>query len=273
MNPKTYSILVVSAIVAVVILGSVMGSFTVVEPGQRGVRVTLGSVDQAVLGEGLHFKMPMVARIDTVNVRQARDGFNAACYSSDLQQITARVAVLYSIPESNVVNIYQNYFGNPFQEFVRPRAEEAVKEVTASRSAERIVKDREAVKRESLESLRKKVDGLVTIHDLVIENLDLSDELERAIEMKMVQEQEAARAKFAQEQARTDAETAQIRAAGEAEAIKIRGAALKENLGLIELQIVEKWNGVAPTTIVVGSSGDSGAAPAASSIILPVRVR
>jgi prohibitin 2 len=269
---KTYSVIAFFGIAALALFATVFGSFRVVEPGQRGVRVTLGSVDQAVLDEGLHFKTPFVARIDMVNVRQVRDGFNAACYSADLQQITARVSVLYNIPEGNVVNIYQNYFGSPFAEFVRPRAEEAIKEVTASRSAERIVKDREAVKREALESLRRKVNGLVTIHDLVIENLDLSDELERAIEMKMVQEQEAARAKFAQEQARTEAETAQIRAAGEAEAIKIRGAALKENPGLVDLQIVEKWNGVAPSTIVVGGQGSEADAPA-SSIILPVRMR
>ena len=85
--------------------------------------------------------------------------------------------------------------------------------------------------------------------DLVINDISLSEELEKAIEQKMIREQEAAKARFAQRQAEIDAETEIIRAQGVAEAIRIRGEALSLNPAFIDLQIVEKWDGLAPLVI------------------------
>ncbi len=266
MNQSRAASLLVTIVVLVVIFG-VLGtsSYKIVAPGNRGVKVTLGSVSEQALPEGLHFKAPFITRVDEVSVRTRKVSFATSCYSSDLQQVQANVAVVYSIPESSVVNIYRNYAGDPFEQFVKPLVQEALKEVCASRSAERIVKEREPVKSESLDSLRRKVGGLITISDLAIENFDLSNELERAIEAKMVQEQEAARAKFAQQQAQIEAETAKIRAQGEADAITVRGAALKENKDLVSLQIVEKWDGRAPSTIMIGGENSNPA-----NLLLPI---
>ena len=249
-----------------VILGIafVASSYKVVDPGNRGVRVTLGSVDTGLLQEGIHFKAPFITKIDEVSIRKIRVSFTTSCYSSDLQQVDARLAVVYSVPESNVITIYRSYAGDPFSQFVQPLVQESFKEVTATRSAERIVKEREIVKNEALASLKRKIAGLVEIHDVVIENLDLSDQLEKAIESKMVQQQEAARAEFAQQQAQIEAKTAQIRAEGEANAIRTRGEALLQYPNMVSFLIVEKWDGKSPSTIVLDS------ASTAASVILPV---
>ena len=88
----------------------------------------------------------------------------------------------------------------------------------------------------------------------------------------MVQEQEAAKAKFTKQkaeieaeivtaQAKGEADAALLRAKADAEAIKIRGEALKQNAGVVELQLIEKWDGVAPQ-IVAGGSGVSLILPA-----------
>ena len=89
---------------------------------------------------------------------------------------------------------------------------------------------------------------------MVIQNVALSKELETAIEAKMVQEQEAARARFAQHQAETEANTAVIKAKGEAESINLRGKALRENPSVLELQIVERWDGVTPLVVGPGAT-------------------
>jgi prohibitin 2 len=49
-----------------------------------------------------------------------------------------------------------------------------------------------------------------------------------------------------------------IKAKGEAESIRIRGDALKENPAFVDLQIVDKWDGITP--LVVGS-GDNFVLP------------
>ena len=71
----------------------------------------------------------------------------------------------------------------------------------------------------------------------------------------MVQEQEAARARFAQQQAQTEASTVVIKAKGEAESIALRGAALRENPSVLELQIIERWDGITPQVVGPGATG------------------
>lgn len=236
-------------------------SIHVVPPGHRGIKVLFGSTDSNALNEGLSFSNPLSV-IEDVSVRQETKEFSAECFSSDLQQVNSRVKILYRVPQQSVVSVFRDYKGDPFTSLVEPRVQEAVKEATATRTAEGIVKNREEVKAVSLATSRKKLNGFIEIDDLVIEDLALSKELKVAIEQKMVQEQEAAKAKFTQQKAEIDSKTAVIRATGEAEAIKIRGAALRENPALIQLQLVEKWDGKAPQYIGGGASG--------ANIILPV---
>jgi prohibitin 2 len=157
--------------------------------------------------------------------------------------------VLYRIPEDSVVQIYKQYAGDPFDSLVAPRVQEALKEVTALRTAEQIVKDRESIKQGAIAAARTKIGSIVSVEDIVIRNIDLSPELERAIEAKMVAEQEAAKARFTQQQTEIEAQTVIIRAKGEAEAIKVRGEALKLNPAFLRLQIVEKWNGKSPLVV------------------------
>ena len=158
--------------------------------------------------------------------------------------------VLYRIPESSVVKLFQQYYGDPFESLVAPRVQEALKEVAALQSAEQIVKNREQIKARALELTRKKVGTFLVVEDIVIQNISLTGQLESAIEAKMVQEQEAQKAQYVQQRAQIDADTAVIQAKGEAESIRIRGEALKDDPAMVDLKIVEKWDGIAP--LVVG---------------------
>ncbi|MBL7671355.1 MAG: hypothetical protein JNM39_12800 [Bdellovibrionaceae bacterium] len=133
------------------------------------------------------------------------------------------------------MKMFRDYSGDPFDSLISPRVSEALKEVTALQSAEQIVKKREEVKGKTLEGARAKVGDLLVIEDVVIQNVALSKELETAIEAKMVQEQD-----------------------------RVRGRAVQDNPGLVQLQIVEKWNGISP--LVIGGGGGSGGA----NILLPI---
>lgn len=229
----------------------------VVQPGTRGVSVTLGTVAPDFKPEGFGFKKPFITHIQPISIRQQTRPMPAECYSSDLQQVKMEVHVLYRVPEHSVVKIFQEYAGAPFDNLIAPRVQEALKEVAATQSAEQIVKNREEIKMRALELARRKIGpDFLVVADLVIFNLALSSELETAIEMKMVQEQEAEKAKFTQLKAQIEANTAIIRAKGEAEAIQVRGTALRANPDFIKLQILQNWNGRSP--LVVGGSGDGG---------------
>jgi prohibitin 2 len=248
--------------VGVLVFAFVVGSSSttyVVEPGTRGIKVTLGKAADKFLPQGLGFKTPLITTIVPVNIRQRTETVRAECFSSDLQQVILDLRVLYRVPEESVVEIYKKFAGDPFDSLIAPRVQEAMKEITALETAEQIVKNREEIKQKALAAAKAKVGSILWVEDIVIRNIDLSKELERAIEAKMVAEQQAAQARFTQIQTQVEAETAVIRAKGEAEAIKVRGEALKLNPAFLRLQIVERWNGKSPL-VVPAEANNSGAA-------------
>jgi len=250
MSPQAIARLVGGALLlfAVVIMAAA-GTY-VVQPGYRGVEVTMGQVSPAFKPEGFGLKSPLITTIHPISIRQQTAEDQAECYSSDLQQVQVDLRVLFRIPESSVVKLFQQYYGDPFDSLVAPRVQEALKEVAALQSAEQIVKNREQIKARALELTRQKVGTLIVVEDIVIQNISLTKQLESAIEAKMVQEQEAQKAQYFQQRAQIDADTAVIQAKGEAESIRIRGQALKDDPAMVDLRIVEKWDGIAP--LVVG---------------------
>ncbi len=250
MTPQAIAKLIgVAILIFSAVIMAAAGTF-VVKPGYRGVEVTMGKVSTAFKPEGFGLKAPLVTSIHQISIRQQTAEDKAECYSSDLQQITVDLKVLFRVPEGSVVKLFQDYYGEPFETLIAPRVQEALKEVAALQSAEQIVKNREHIKTRSLEIAKRKVGTLLVIEDIVIQNIALTRELEHAIEAKMVQEQEASKSKYLQQRVQIEADTAVIRAKGEAESIMIRGEALKSNPAFVELQIVDKWDGIAP--IVIG---------------------
>lgn len=267
MNPQTMQKLIGAGIVVFVLVLVGSQSIYIVEPGNRGVRVTLGKVSEVFVSEGPTFKLPLVTQIHQISVKQQTQQMTTECYTSDLQQVNAELRVLYRIPEASIVELWKNYQSDDslqpayFQNLIRPRVTEALKEAVATENSELIVQKRETVKNRTLESARTKLGktsqgaALISIADITLQGIGLSPELTVAIEQKMIQEQEAKRAKFVQDQTRIEAETAIIKAEGEAESIRLRGEALRQNPVFIDLEIVEKWDGQSPLVVSDGAEG------------------
>src|SRR6266487_4653162 len=254
MSPQAITRLIGGAILIFVVVIMASSGTYVVHPGYRGVQVTMGRVSPAFKPEGFGLKAPFITTIYPISVRQQTAEDKAECYSSDLQQIQIDLRVLFRVPESSVVKLFQEYFGEPFESLVAPRVQEALKEVVALQSAEQVVKSRELIKTKALEIARKKIGTLLVVEDIVIQNITLTRELEHAIEAKMVQEQEASKSKYLQQRAQIEADTAVIQAKGEAESIRIRGQALKDNPAFVDLKIVDKWDGITPLVIGGGDN-------------------
>jgi prohibitin 2 len=146
------------------------------------VAVTLGKVSPGFKPEGFGFKQPFITHIHPTSIRQQTRAMPAECYSSDLQQVKMEVHVLYRVPEHSVVKIFQEYAGEPFDNLIAPRVQEAIKEVAATQSAEQIVKKREEVKVKALELAQRKIGThFLEVIDVVLYNLSLSPELEQAV--------------------------------------------------------------------------------------------
>ena len=103
MSTPTIAKLVGVAILIFVIVIAAATSSYVVQPGSRGVEVTLGKVSPVFKPEGFGFKTPFITTIVPVTIRQQTREVAAPCYSSDLQQVNMDLRVLYRVPEASVV--------------------------------------------------------------------------------------------------------------------------------------------------------------------------
>lgn len=197
-------------------------------------------------------------------VQQITQEGSAECYSSDLQQMTAKHVVFYRIPEKYVIELFRDYHGDPFNSLVSARFEESLKAITSTYTAENAVKKREEIKSLVLDLVRKSVGELIDIRDVAIPNIDLSDELEKAIELKQVEQQKSLAKVYELEKETKEAEITMVKARAEAESVKIKGDALKNAPGVIDLEIAKRWNGIAPLSVSVGMEG------AGANILLPL---
>ena len=256
MTPQNTARIIGAGVILLILIVAGASASYIVPPGHRGVLVTLGKVAPGFKGEGFGLKTPFISKVVPIPIKQRTAEMQAAVISKDLQEVSTKVRVLYRVPENSVVQIYQQFKGDPFLSLIQPRVDEALKEIAKAHTAEEIVQDRASIKNRTIESARRKIGQLLTVVDVVVEDISLSSKLEASIERKMVQEQEANKAVFEQEKAQIDAQIAVVRAKGEAESIRIRGQALANNPELIDLEIVTKWNGRAPKA-VGGNAGGS----------------
>lgn len=239
------------AVVAVLIVG---GSWHIVPPGHRGVAVTLGKAATLPRSDGITAKLPLVTTIYDMPIKQITQEGTAACFSSDLQTVQVKFNVLYRIPEGQVVSLFVMYHGNPYDTLILPRAQEITKQQTAFHRAEDLVKAREKLKAAILPKLQEAIKE-VTIVDFVVNNIDLTKELEAAIELKQVMEQQALAKNYELQKETKEAEITVVRATAEAQAVKIKGEALKAAPEVIQLEIAKKWDGKAPTYVSTSAGG------------------
>jgi prohibitin 2 len=221
---------------------------------QRSIEVKFGKPSNIVYKEGMYFYNPFGTEILKLSIANQSIEKEVNVYSSDLQPVKTKIRIQYEIPDNSVKNILINYNGNVVDNFVIPKVIEALKEITSTKTAENIVKQRDDIKKRVLELSKLKLNNLVNLTDVVIEDTELSDSLEKAIESKMIQEQEAEKSKFLQEQAKIDAQTKIIRAQAEAKSAEILGKAVSDNPKIIQMEMIKKWDGKMPQ-IIDGNNG------------------
>ena len=258
--------------VIVCVLTFVVGTCSIqtIEPGNVGVKLRLSKVQNEVVGEGLQFKNPITEEYREVNIRQFTAKGHAECPSSDSQLVNINFTVMARIDPSHAPEVANKYANNGvedlYKSLVEPVALDGIKPIVVKYRAEEALSKRDEIRGDLLTRLKKEVNHLFIIEDLRISDISLSAQLREAIEAKQVKEQEAISVKYDLEKARLQAEVTLANAKAEAEAINLKGKSLRENPNVIQLEILKKWNGVSPQTIVLGQDGDS-----ATGFVLPLK--
>ncbi|WAC08384.1 MAG: prohibitin family protein [Thermodesulfobacteriota bacterium] len=242
----------------VIIIGAILVFFLFLHPwvqigaGERGVVLNFGAVQKVVLGEGLHFRVPIMQRVVTMDVKVQKAETNAAAASSNLQDVSSTVAINYHIVPDKANIVYQS-LGIEFKErIIDPAVQEVVKAVTARYTAEELITKRAAVSDAMKLNLTERlIANNIAVDAFSIVGFSFSKIFMEAIESKQTAEQLALKATRDLERVKIEAEQKITAAKAEAESLKLQ----KENISpdLIELRKIEanlkaidKWNGILP---------------------------
>lgn len=271
--------IIFGGIVFILLLFSALGSFYQIDQGERGVVLRNGELVR-VADPGLGFKMPFIESVHEISVRDHTFTFEKLeAYSYDQQPATLQVSVTYRVPSEQVAELYSEYgsLSNLQVRILERRTLDVVKNVFGKFSAIRAIQEREKLGIEVNQAMHEALEmAPVKVVGVQVEEIGFSKAYEDSIEQRMMaqvqiettrQQKETAtinaEIKVVQANADADARRAQfqadadgilMRGKAEAEAIELRAKALAANTNLVQLNAVEKWNGVLPTTQVPGSA-------------------
>ena len=220
--------------------------------GQRGVVLNFGAVQEQVLEEGLHFRIPVMQEIALMDVKIQKAETDAAAASADLQDVSSRIALNYHVVPDKANVVYQK-IGMQFKErIIDPAIQEVVKAVTAKYSAEELITKRPAVS----EAMRVALADRLRANNIAVDAFSIvifsfSKVFTEAIEAKQTAEQLALKAKRDLERIKIEADQKITAARAEAESLRLQRANISPDL--IELRrieanmkAIEKWNGILP---------------------------
>ena len=241
-----------------VIIGAVVVFLLFLRPwvqvgaGERGIVMNFGAVQKVVLAEGLHFRIPVMQEIVLMDVKVQKALTDADAASSNLQDVSSKVALNYHVIPDKANIVYQN-IGIHFKErIIDPAILEVVKAVSARYSAEELITKRPAVS----EAMRAALMERLLVHNIGVDafsiiNFSFSKSFIDAIEAKQAAEQLALKAKRDLDRIRIEAEQKITAARAEAESLRLQRANISPDL--IELRkieanmkAIEKWNGILP---------------------------
>ena len=275
---KEYGKLIIIALVAIAILGTIIdvfnpayGWFATVQAGHVGVVERFGKVRESTLQPGFHLTS-YFEHVRPVDIRTQRHNYVTEAFSSDIQQVGLTIAVNENISPEAAYKLYTTVGMNYLENLLEPRLMENAKVVISKYTAESLIANREKLSSEVLVKMQGDMAQYgIIVTAISIENIDFTDQYEAAIEAKQVATQEKQKAQTEQERmtmeetqqadrkriaAQAAADVQKINAEAEAYAVKIQAEAqaeankkISESLTneLINYNQVNRWDGKLPT--------------------------
>ena len=227
--------------------------------GERGIVLNFGAVQDVVLNEGIHFRIPIVQTIIPMDVKIQKANTDAASSSSDLQDVDLSVALNYHIIPDKANLVYQT-IGLSFKErIIDPAIQEVMKAVSARYTAEELITKRPAVSSEMQEALTDRLlVSNISVDAFSIISFSFSQTFTDAIEAKQTAEQNALKAKRDLDRIKVEAQQTIAAATAEAEALRLQKMNISPDLIELRkieanLKAIEKWNGILPTVTGAGA--------------------
>jgi len=265
---------IATAAVALVLLGTVISSYTVISPGYTGVIFNIWTGSLRTVGQGMAVRLPWITRVQSyptalrtyTMVLRDSEGSSAGDDSIDLptregQHIRQDISVTYNTSEEKAAHVFRSFRGAPVEEientFIRRTIITVAQNVAGQMSLSEII----SAKRGDLQAaITQNLTGELTKMGFNLDKVNLGAShlppaIENQMQQKMAAQQQAQQAEYELQKQETLAKAAVAQAQGEAQSILVRAKAQAESNRLLQSSLsatlvnyraVDKWNGVLP---------------------------
>jgi regulator of protease activity HflC (stomatin/prohibitin superfamily) len=258
--------------IVIIVLGLLLSSFKIIEPGKVGVQALFGKVEDNVLESGLHIINPMV-EVTTFNIQTQNYTMSAKSnegpvegddairvLSSDGLEVTIDLSVLYKVNPLKAPYILQNIGESYEDKIVRPITRTAIRDNAVNYQAV----DLYSVKRQEFQF---KINKTITdnfakngleVQQILVRNITLPASVRASIESKIQAEQDAQKMQFVLQKERQEADRKRVEAQGIADYQKILSTGLSDKQLQYEAIKAQKEIALSPNTkvIIIGGKGN-----------------
>jgi regulator of protease activity HflC (stomatin/prohibitin superfamily) len=271
-NSHFSRIITISGVVLVVI-GLIMSSVKIIEPGRVGVQSLFGKVQSDVLQSGLHFIDPVVEVTDfdartqnytmsAVTTEGDKTGDDAIrVLSSDGLEVTIDLSVLYRVDPYKTPFILQNLGTDYVEKIVRPISRTAIRDNAVSYEAVSLYSTK---RQEFQERIYKAISTAfqkngIELQSVLVRNITLPASVKASIESKINAEQDAQKMQFVLQKEKQEADRKRVEAQGIADYQKILSTGLSDKQLQYETIKAQKEIALSPNAKVIILGNGKGA--------------
>jgi regulator of protease activity HflC (stomatin/prohibitin superfamily) len=271
---------VLTGVVAVVVLVSLISSFSVIAPGNTGVIFNIWTGSLRSVPQGMAWRMPWITEVQSyptalrtyTMVRRTGEGSSIGDDSIDLptregQHITQDISVTYNTSEDKAAQVFKSFRGSDISEIEATFIRRTIITVAQNSAGQMSLSEVISSKRDELQdAIQKNLSVELNKMGFALDKVNLGashlpQTLEAQMQQKMAAQQQAQQAEYELQKQEMLAKATVAKAEGEAQSVLVRAKAeteanrmLQSTLSaiLIQNKTIEKWNGVLPQ--VTGSS-------------------
>ena len=255
MNRKGVAALVIGAIILLVGMIMLFASTSIVPTGHIGVVTLYSKVQDKYLDAGFHWVKPFVEDVHDVDIRTQKYSNTVEGSAKDLQIVNITMSINYQIKPEKVTELYAKVGKDYSNIILNPALQSSLKASMAQFTAEEMITKRAEVSNTITKELNESLDNYFLISAVNLENIDFTDEYNKAIEAKTTNQQKAEAEKAKLEITKVQNEQKINTAEAEAKVRELQSKSVTdkslEQLKLeIQRELIQKWNGQFPTTML-----------------------
>ena len=255
METKSKIILVGITLALVIGLIILFASTSIVPTGHIGVVTLYSKVQDKYLDAGFHWVKPFVEDVHDVDIRTQKYANTVEGSAKDLQIVNITMSINYQIKPEKVTELYAKVGADYSNIILNPALQSSLKASMAQFTAEEMITKRAEVSNTITKELNESLDNYFLISAVNLENIDFTDEYNKAIEAKTTNQQKAEAEKAKLEITKVQNEQKINTAEAEAKVRELQSKSVTdkslEQLKLeIQRELIQKWNGQFPTTML-----------------------